>query len=246
MKVEVVQISIEDDIEVNYKKIKNKLSDVRNNEADLFVFPELTLTGFYKKEVKKQDKVNRYLNEISTICNKKNIGVIIGHPEKADEKIYNSASIILPDQEIKNYKKIHLTKKEEDFFAQGNKNVTFSYQGMKFGVIICKDQDFGNQILELKKSGINMLFILAGHYYEPKEAKLKIEKNRAFPIVRALENNIYVFEANAVGNYYNKVSLGNSMIISPKGTVIKNGDEISESCLTYEVINNTNNIEYLM
>lgn len=203
--------------------------------ADLIVFPEMTLTGFYTNLVEEPKKVDYYINKLSLFCKEKQTGLIVGHPEKKEESIYNAASIILPGKDIVKYRKIHLTEEESKYFTPGNENKIFSFKKRKVGIIICKDQNFPKQIMDLKKCGIDILLILAGHYYAPGEARRKLEKNQALPIVRALENKIYVIKANTIGNLFDKISLGHSMIVNPEGIVVNRADELSELNLIYEI-----------
>ncbi|MCK4734145.1 MAG: hypothetical protein KAT65_16955, partial [Methanophagales archaeon] len=60
-------------------------------------------------------------------------------------------------------------------------------------------------------------------------------KNRALPIARAVENNLFVLKANAVGSINEKISLGGSLIIDPKGFVVQEGNNITEMVLSYEL-----------
>ena len=46
----------------------------------------------------------------------------------------------------------------------------------------------------------DILFYLSSHYYTKSEAVRKERKNKAFPIVRALENKVYVAKADAMEN----------------------------------------------
>ena len=69
----------------------------------------------------------------------------------------------------------------------------------------------------------------------PIEAIRKINKNKALPIARAVENNLWVLKANAVGSSNEKISLGGSLIIDPNGFIIHEGNTINEMILSYEI-----------
>jgi predicted amidohydrolase len=62
-----------------------------------------------------------------------------------------------------------------------------------------------------------------------------LDKNKALPIARAVENEVYVFKANAVGSLGNTVSLGGSIIVGPEGPVISQSDKTGEGILYSEV-----------
>jgi predicted amidohydrolase len=88
---------------------------------------------------------------------------------------------------------------------------------------------------EYKMLGADAIFILSAHFYEPIEAIQKINKNRALPIARAVENNLWVLKANAVGSSNEKISLGGSLIIDPNGFIIQEGNTINELILSYVI-----------
>jgi len=105
----------------------------------------------------------------------------------------------------------------------------------KFGVLICRDQNHPMLVHEYKTLGADAIFILSAHFYDPIEAIRKVNKNRALPIARAVENNLWVLKANAVGSSDEKISLGGSLIIDSNGFIIHGGNTINEMLLSYEI-----------
>jgi predicted amidohydrolase len=88
---------------------------------------------------------------------------------------------------------------------------------------------------EYKTLGADVILILSAHFYEPIEGIRKVNKNRALPIARAVENNLWVLKANAVGSSNEKISLGGSLVIDPEGFVIHEGSSLNEMILSYEI-----------
>ena len=72
------------------------------------------------------------------------------------------------------------------------------------------------------------LFILSAHFYNPKEARWKLEKNRAIPITRAVENGIYVLSQHCSTHLGHDKFWGNSLIVDPDGAVVVSAGEKSE------------------
>ena len=155
--------------------------------------------------------------EFENICRQLKIAAVIGHAYQVKGEHYNRATVLLPNGGRYSYDKIYLTEQEEEYFNAGRDRMLFTYKGFKCGVIICRDQNYPLLARELKEMGADLLFILSAHYYEPKEARWKLEKNRAIPITRAVENKCYVFMANTVGTHLGMISLGNSLIADPEG-----------------------------
>ncbi len=58
-----------------------------------------------------------------------------------------------------------------------------------------------------------------------------MDKNRAIPITRAVENKAFVLLSNTVGTHLGMVSLGNSLIADPEGAVVVAADEYQEGLL---------------
>jgi predicted amidohydrolase len=78
-------------------------------------------------------------------------------------------------------------------------------EGIKYGVLICRDQN--NPLLAARNKNKDILFYLSSRHYGKLEAIKKERRNKAFPIVRALENKIYVAKADAVGEQNGSINL---------------------------------------
>ena len=124
---------------------------------------------------------------------------------------------------------------EEAYFKKGKEPLIFQLGNVKFGILICRDQNDPMLAQEYKTLGADAIFILSAHFYEPIEAIRKSNKNRALPIARAFENNLFVLKANAVGVVNELISLGGSLIIDPEGFVVREGNNIDEMILSYEI-----------
>ena len=86
-----------------------------------------------------------------------------------------------------------MTDYDKNYFSKGDSTITFRVKDIKCGVLICHDQN--NSLLAARyRNNINILFYLSSHYYTKSEALRKERKNKAFPIVRAIENKIYMLQ----------------------------------------------------
>jgi predicted amidohydrolase len=113
--------------------------------------------------------------------------------------------------------------------------LSFEVAGVKCGLLICRDQNDPRLVQEYARVDTKVVFLLAAHYYPPPEARRKIDKNRALPIARAVENGLFVAKANAVGFQGDYVSLGHSMIVDPEGSVLCEADEKEETLLYHDL-----------
>ncbi|WP_026485778.1 carbon-nitrogen hydrolase family protein [Caldanaerobius polysaccharolyticus] len=238
MKFGVAQLSIGDKIEYNLAKVYRYMERAAGEGICLLGFPEMFLTGYNPSYVGNGDlnaKVDEALGGIGMKSKELGVGAIVGHGYRHGGKFINRASVILPDGRKFSYDKIHLTEVEEKYFVPGSESLYFEFAGHRIGVIICRDQNDPMLIRHLREQGVDILYIISAHYYKLQEARWKVDKNRAIPIARAVENKIYVFLANAVGSHIGMVSLGNSLIVDPEGCVVVSAGEIEECLLTTPV-----------
>jgi len=234
----VVQMSIENSIDKNRKKVEHYVQQAAFKDINLLAFPEMCLTGFNPDILRAagwQEMVEGSIQSLVGLSGGSGVGMIIGHPLDEGGSLYNSATVILPDGMRDTYRKINLTREEEKYFSPGKDPLVFHFMDHCLGVIICRDQNSALLAREIRERGGDLLFILSAHYYDPREARWKIEKNRALPIARAVENGMYVFLANAVGGHISRISLGNSLIVDPNGAVVAGADEVSEGIVFCEI-----------
>lgn len=238
MKLGVVQMPLVEDIGRNEKRISAHLEAAASQGISLVGFPEMALTSYSPDVLKDPDlneRVETALARIQTACRASGIGVIIGHGFREGDKLFNRSTALLPDGRRLTYDKIHLAEMEQKYFTPGDKPLSFEFGGMMVGVIVCRDQNYPLLARTLRDEGAEALFILSAHYYKPKEARWKVEKNRALPIARAVETGMTVLVSNAVGSHLGMVSLGNSLIADPSGCVIVSANESDETILSADL-----------
>lgn len=236
MKAAVAQVKLYNDMDANFLTISKYISLASKEDIDILCFPECNITGYVRDFSKvNQNKLIETLNIIQEQVAKDCVNVIVGAPYFERKKRFNSAIVLLTNGERHIYHKINLTSSEETYFKKGKKPLIFQLGDAKFGVLICRDQNDPMLACEYKISGADAIFILSAHFYEPIEAIRKLNKNRALPIARAVENNLFVLKANAVGLNNKKISLGGSLIIDPNGFIIHEGDKVNEMVLSYDI-----------
>ncbi|MEA1957491.1 MAG: carbon-nitrogen hydrolase family protein [Euryarchaeota archaeon] len=236
MKAAVAQVKLYNNIEANLITISKYISRASKEDIDLLCFPECNITGYVCDFSKvDQKKLMETVDIIQEQVTKAGVNVIVGAPYFEREKCFNSAIVLLTNGERYIYHKINLTSSEEAYFKKGKEPLIFQLGEVKFGVLICRDQNDSILAKRYKTLGADAIFILSAHFYEPIEAIRKLNKNRALPIARAVENNLFVLKANAVGSINEFISLGGSLIINPEGFVVREGDNVNEMVLSYEI-----------
>ncbi len=237
MKAAVAQVKLYNNIDANLITISKYISLASKEDIDILCFPECNITGYVRDFTKvNQNEVKDMLNIIQKKVTHDCVNVIVGAPYFERKKRFNSAIVLLTNGRRHIYHKINLTSLEEAYFKKGKEPLIFQLENAKFGVLICRDQNDPMLAQEYKSLGADAIFILSAHFYEPIEAIQKLNKNRALPIARAVENNLFVLKANAVGSNKELFSLGGSLIINPEGFVVREGNTIDEMILSYEII----------
>src|SRR5690348_10943563 len=111
------------DVEENVKKIKAFISDA---DADLLIFPELALSGYFftskEEAIQYAETTNGIsIEQIKNTVKETKIAVVIGFLEIENNILYNSAIAIDCNGEIVgHYRKVHLFYYEKIVFAPGN------------------------------------------------------------------------------------------------------------------------------
>ena len=221
-------------INKNLLKILNHIRYAHKSKLELLCFPECALSGYIVDHHKvRWGQLRNGIKKLQQASNSYGISLVVGSSWHPDSKIYNSALIIRPNTPLRTYYKNNLTEFDKKYFAKGKTKLVFDINGIKCGVLICRDQD--NPLLAMKYRHVKILFYLSSHYYSKEEALKKERKNKSFPIVRALENKIYVAKADAVGAHNGLVSIGGSIIVSPDGQVIAEAKNKKEETLEFEL-----------
>ncbi|HEX6029462.1 MAG TPA: carbon-nitrogen hydrolase family protein [Nitrososphaeraceae archaeon] len=245
MHIGVVQMHLSTDIVQNTQKILCFMKQASERGIDLLCFPECSLTGYIVDHYKiRMDDIKEAISAIRKASDKHNISAIVGTSwhhnnkngndknKKIKKIIYNSAVVIRPHSKIKLYFKNDLTDYDKNYFSKGDSTIKFRIKNINCGVLICRDQN--NPLLAAKyRNNIDILFYLSSHYYTKSEALRKERKNKAFPIVRAIENKIYVAKADAVGKQNGFVNFGGSIVVDPGGEVIAEGRKGKEQILEF-------------
>jgi len=234
MKIALAQINpIIGDIERNIKKI---ISIIKKIEADVFVFPELSITGYSPQDLLlKHNFIEENMDALKKITqNTKNKAAIVGFIERAHENLYNSAAIIRNQQIIEIHHKICLPNytifDEKRWFKEGNKATTFNFNGIVIGVNICEDIWFPETTKAQKDKGAELIINISASPYR----KGKLETIENILRQRWEENKIPIIYVNQVGAQDGIVYYGHSMYFK-NGKVVRKCKDFEEDIMIVEV-----------
>jgi predicted amidohydrolase len=226
-------------LDTNVKTITSHIRDASFRMISLLCFPECSLSGYMVDHAKlNYNSIAESLIELQKVSNRFNMSILIGTPWRSRTKIFNAAFVIKPRSGIiRKYYKTDLTDYDRKYFSKGTSSICpcWNHQGIKCGVLICRDQSNPMLALRYKRKNVNVLFYLSSHHYTKREALYKERRNRSFPIVRAAENMMYVAKSDAVGEQNGLISLGSSIIVNPEGRVISEAMNGQEELLQFSI-----------
>jgi len=245
LKAGVAQIVLSHQIGSNVEKISSYIKSAAELKLDILCFPECSLTG-YMREFNRigRGEIEKALDVVHKHVMESRVNVIVGTPNYEQDSMFNAAVLLRVDKTRAVYNKNILTPFDKRYFTPGEGRLSFEVHGVKCGVLICRDQNSPVLAQRYAEEGARAIFILAAHYYPLKEAERKLDKNKALPIARAVENKVYVLKANAVGYLDNTISLGSSLIVDPEGLVIFQSNKIGEGILYSEVSSQINETSF--
>jgi predicted amidohydrolase len=214
MKIALVQYSPAwEDKESNKQKILSLISKVEG--VDLFVFPEMTLTGFTMKSKEMSETIQgESLRFFSSIAKEKSANIFAGIIERRKNRIYNTLIHIKPDGNLlKLYRKIHpfSYSGENEHYNAGTKPAYTKIKNWKIGLTICYDLRFPELYRKYGKKRTHMIVNIANW------PDTRIEHWRTLLKARAIENQCYVAGVNRVGKDPKLNYVGFSSLFDPMG-----------------------------
>lgn len=193
---------------------------LKRTESDVFVFPEMFLTGYGAEFDGMEDEIEHSIGIVSDVCRTEDKAVALGAPRFSHEGIYNSMFFLSPDGDI-HYDKVHLARfgvYSEGGFVPGSRPMMGSYHGIEFGLCICYDVFFPEILHGYALGGASVNICSAASAVQSKQFL-----DAVLP-ARALENVTYTAYVNNIGSMCGCEMHGCSRGLDPFGrTVIECG-----------------------
>ncbi len=191
-------------------------------QADLIVFPELTVTGYPAEDLLlRADFITEATDAIYALAEQLvDIAVVIGYPERDGDKLYNSAVVLNHGAIVANYRKQALPNygvfDEQRYFSAGEEVYLFELNGTLLSLSICEDVWQAGIVARNKAAGADILLTLnaspfhAGKIHQREQIVGEHAKQAQLPIV-------YV---NQVGGQDELIFDGASFVVNQQGDVV--------------------------
>ncbi|MFR9729539.1 NAD+ synthase [Saccharopolyspora sp. MS10] len=211
--------------------------------AHVVAFPETVLAGYPMEDLalrKSFAAANRAAVDALAV-NLREAGcgdalVIVGHLDRDDEGVRNSASLLHGGEVVVTYDKYHLPNygvfDEARYFAPGFDLPIVKLHGLDIGVVICEDiWQNGGPVAALGQVGVDLVVCVNSSPYERSKDDVRV------PLVarRAEEAGAPMAYVNMVGAQDDLVFDGDSMIMSAGGEVLARAPQFAEHLLVADL-----------
>jgi len=238
--VATIQMEIHDSIDVNLQRIRRGIIEAAEAGTRMAVFPETALSGFKESTIAALDwdALKRAEADIRVLAGENNMYVLLRSVTRtARGNPYNSALLIGPDGiEITRYHKMG----PEPWFAPGDHLTLFEIDGIACTTMICHDERYPEVTRLPVLAGAKICFYISYEINSWPSALRKADGYRAQLIARAVENGVWICQANGIGPMGteepgNRISLGQSRIVNPRGEVVRQAGALEDAMLVYDI-----------
>ena len=233
LRVAAVQMHSGHDLQKNTAAICEHLAQCVQKGVRVAVFPECVTSGYFKEDIpgySEQDFL-RAERAIARACRQHKIFAVIGTPYYEEGQRYNMALVIDDTgKTIFRQAKINLVGGDRPWAEPGNRLGLFRIDDHLCSVLICHDSRYPELVRLPVIKGARLVFYLSCESDIFQEEK--IEPYRAQVVARAVENNIYIVQANTPQRLEPREgSHGQSRIVDNKGTLIQEASIFGEEVL---------------
>ncbi|MBR6090809.1 MAG: hypothetical protein IKP86_12810 [Anaerolineaceae bacterium] len=216
----------------NIEKLEGLIS--ANKDADLFLLPEMSFTGFSMNTSRTAEKHMETVTAMKRLACGHKVSLGFGWVRAAGEKCENVYTIIGKDgSTVSEYVKIHPFSRsgEDRYFRGGNRIDVYTIENIPFSTFICYDLRFPELFRQICRE-IHAVIIPANW------PEKRSEHWKTLLRARAIENQIYIFAVNCAGEMNGIYYSGNSCVIAPDGELAMSLSG-KEGVLKYNFIDDT-------
>jgi NAD+ synthase (glutamine-hydrolysing) len=211
------------DVHGNATRVINTARQARADlNADLVLFPELSLSGYPPEDLVFHRGFRRQIEAgLAKVREEvQDVSVMIGFPEYAGTAIYNSAALISGGMvaaihrkaELPNYKVFD----EKRYFQPGAQPSVVDVQGFRCGLLVCEDIWEPEEAQMARSDGAELLIVINASPYEIHKQRERETVARA----RVLDVGLPMAYVNMIGGQDELIFDGNSFVMNAEGVVV--------------------------
>lgn len=226
------------DIKTNTAKIIAAIAEAKQQQADLVVFPELSVTGYPPEDLLlRPDFIRQAQAAVDEIkLHTQGIVAVIGSPQQHGKRLYNSALALSSGQVMAEYHKQALPNygvfDEQRYFNAGHQLCLIEVKNTQLALTICEDIWQAGIIARNREAGAEIILALnaspfhAGKVHQREEIIGEQVEQAGLPLV-------YV---NQVGGQDELIFDGASFVLDQHGAVSFRAAEFEEQLAVVEFV----------
>ena len=225
------------DIEGNAEKVIAAAERARDElQADVVVFPELTLTGYPPEDLLLRPGLyTRVLAALQRVnLRVRDIDIVLGYPHAAAGGVYNAASLLRADMTVATYHKQHLPNysvfDEKRYFTAGSEPCVVEIKGVPVGLTVCEDIWQPGSVAQATAAGARLIININAspfHIYKEREREQAVRE-------RVAEGGVPVLYVNLIGGQDELVFDGGSFVMNSHGEVTQQAPAFEEGLFLAE------------
>ena len=227
----------------NLKLIEEQITKARDAGADLIVFPELALSGYFLKDLVPEVALRTDSPEILRLIElSRGISIVIGFVEESDDYHFYNSALYLENGAIRHrHRKVYLPTyglfDEQRYLARGESFRAFDTKFGRFGMLICEDMWHLSASYILAMDGATTLICLSSSPARGIEGDSPGSASAWQKLVSttALFLNCRVLYSNRVGFEDGVNFWGGSEYVAPSGESIIRAALLEEDLVTVRV-----------
>ncbi len=232
LRVASVQMHAGHNMQENVKNICEHLRQCAIKGVRVAVFPECVTSGYFTEEILgyTQEQYLTAEEKIAQACKENDLYAVVGTPYFVHDELYNMALVISPEgKTLYRQAKIQLVGGDQ-WAKAGDQLSVFKIDDHLCSIIICHDSRYPELVRLPVLKGSRLGFYIS--WESDFTAEYKLDPYRAQVVARAVENSVYVVQANAPQRLDPvEGSHGQSRIVSPRGVILQEANILDEAVL---------------
>ncbi|MHB1532216.1 NAD+ synthase [Acidithiobacillus sp.] len=224
MRIALAQVNCRvGDIAGNADLLLREAHKAQAEGADLLITPELALSGYPPEDLLlRDDFLSTCDAQLQRLAGAAPLPVLVGHSQRVEQRLYNSASLLRDGRVESTYHKHCLPNydvfDEMRYFTPGTRPLVFACAGLRCGVVVCEDVWWGPAAAQAAQAeGAEILLILNASPYHVGKQRQR-EDDVAGVLARQLRlPMVYV---NLVGGQDELVFDGQSFAVDHDGLIV--------------------------
>jgi predicted amidohydrolase len=232
MKIGLAQLRpFKGDLKKNIVAHKRLLDVAILKEADVVVFPELSLTGYEPKLCKElaSHQDDERLDDFQTLSDTHRMTICVGMPTKSSSGVRISMIIFQPGQPRLTYSKQHLHVDELPYFIPGEEQIILTTHNKKVAPAICYESLLPEHSASVHKSGAQIYLASVA-----KSSNGIYKAFKHYPEI-ARQYSMIVAMSNCIGPCDDFESVGKSSIWNKEGILLGQLDDRNEGILLVDM-----------